>query len=94
MKRATKARGLPARATFLLVLGADPERWAKRYGIEPFTHPCIVCGESCTTSIPFAARGFRGLIAPRCACGHRTTPYALVRADGGDLIRAPEGVTS
>lgn len=83
---ARRPRPLPLRATFLLVLGADPERWARRYGIAPFTHPCAGCGASCTTSIPFAAGDHRGLIAPVCACGHPTPPYALVRADGGDIL--------
>lgn len=86
MSAATKARGLPSRATFLRVLGADPVRWAKRYGIASFTHPCAGCGTPSTTSIPFAAGDHRGLIAPACACGHPTQPYALVRADGGDIL--------
>jgi len=83
---ATKVRGLPARSTFLLVLGADPERWAKRYGIAPFTAGCAGCEAPSTTSIPFAAGAHRGLIAPVCTCKHPTPPYALVRADGGDIL--------
>lgn len=87
MSAATKARGLPVRATFLLILNADPDRWAKRYGIAPFTQPCARCGAPSATSIPFAAGDNRGLIAPVCACKHPTPPYALVRADGGDILR-------
>lgn len=87
MSAVPKVRALPSRATFLRVLGADPERWAKRYGIAPFTHPCTGCGAPSTTSIPFASVDHRGLIALVCACKHPTPPYALVRADGGDILR-------
>lgn len=73
------------RSRFLLVLGADPKRWAARFGIRPFTHPCGRCGRMLTTSIPFACGTFRGLISPQCLCGNDRPPYGIVRRDG-DLI--------
>jgi hypothetical protein len=76
-----------SRGSFLRVLGVDAEAWAKRYGITPFTAPCSACGGPCTTSIPFFAAGFRGLMSPPCACGVTRTPYALVRDDGGEVLR-------
>ena len=67
------------RATFLRVLNSDGVRWARRYGIEPFTHPCSECGREMRTSIPSARGQLRGLIAPVCACGNTNTPYCVVR---------------
>ena len=66
------------REKFLLVLGSDPKRWAERFGIEPFSHPCIDCGEMLSTSLPFACDSLRGLIAPRCSCGNDRPPYCVV----------------
>lgn len=68
------------RDRFLLVLGQDPEAWAARFGIEPFTHPCDGCGEPLSTTLPFASGELRGLIAPRCACGNDAPPYCVVGA--------------
>lgn len=76
------------RSAFVRVLGPSAEAWARRYGIDPFTTPCSVCSRPCTTSVPIAAPGLRGLMAPTCACGHPRPPYAVVRADGGELLRA------
>ncbi len=70
------------RRGFLRVLGACPEQWAKRYGLEPCTHPCYRCGASLTTTVPFAKADFRGLIAPVCACGFEGGPYCIVRVSG------------
>lgn len=76
------------RAKFMVVHGADPGRWAARYGIEPFTHPCR-CGLPCTTSIPFFRGRLRGLLSPTCPCGNDRTPYCAVSVDG-DVLRALE----
>jgi hypothetical protein len=32
------------RSRWLLVYNADPDEFAKRYGIAPFTADCYVCG--------------------------------------------------
>jgi hypothetical protein len=83
------------RERFLIVLGADAERWAKRYDIEPFSHPCSECGRMLTTSIPFAEGTLRGLVAPRCACGNDLTPYGAVRDPKfGDLFSGIEAPSS
>jgi hypothetical protein len=67
-------------ATDLTVLGVDPVRWAERWGIEPFSHPCNTCGAVRTASIPFVRGTLRGLYSPPCACGDRSwTPYCMVR---------------
>lgn len=71
-------------ARFLIVLGADPARWAKRYDIEPYSGTCR-CGRPVTTTIPFARGVLRGLIAPWCPCGSVSRPYCVVSASG-DLI--------
>jgi hypothetical protein len=76
------------RARFILVLGADPVKWAKRWGIEPGSAPCYFCKAELTTSIPFAVDGLRGLVAPTCACGNKNTPYCVVAAKGGDILEA------
>ena len=73
------------RSRFMLVLGADPVKWAKRYDILPFTHPCSRCGAQTTTSIAFASGNCRGLIAPQCECGHPSPPYCIV-GDWGQLF--------
>lgn len=72
---------------FLLVHGQDPDEWAQRYGIEPFTHPCSRCDAPLTTTIPFACGSLRGLLAPVCSCGNELTPYCVVRdPKHGDLL--------
>lgn len=73
------------RDRFMKVLGGDPAKWANRYGIEPFTHPCRECGLYFTTSIPIARGTLRGLIAPVCECGNADTPYCVVSAKGDVL---------
>lgn len=66
------------RDRFLLFYGVDPQRWSRRYGIEPASVPCYECGAELFTSIPFAQGDLRGLIAPRCKCGFENTPYCVV----------------
>lgn len=84
-------------AKFLLVLGIDAELWAARHDIQPFTVPCDTCGRPMTTTIPFAWRSLRGLIAAKCSCGSESTPYCVVRdLRSGDLLtdtraRDPKG---
>lgn len=75
------------RSKFLLIFGEDAEKWAARYDIEPFSHPCGRCKRILTTTIPFACGQFRGLIAPQCACGNERPPCAIVRDPRyGDLF--------
>lgn len=62
------------RSRFLRVYGADPVSWAERYGLEPFTRPCVDCGAEMTTSVAFASGPARGLIAPPCPCGSSDCP--------------------
>jgi hypothetical protein len=70
-----------------LVYGISQEAWTRRFGVEPFSHPCSECGEVLTTSLPFVQGQMRGLSAPRCKCGNDHTPYAVVRdARYGDLF--------
>jgi hypothetical protein len=73
-----------------IVHGVSTERWIARYDLEPFTHPCNSCGEPLTTTIPFIWGQFRGLMAPRCACGDPNPPYCFVRDPKlGDLFDYP-----
>lgn len=75
------------RLKFLRVLGADPVRWADRYGLLPFDAACDGCGSSVTTSVPFACGTLRGLLAPHCDCGNAFPPYCVVRDERyGDLF--------
>jgi len=79
------------RERFLFVHGVGAAQWAARYEIEPSTHPCYDCGEPLTTSIPFAIGQLRGLVAPACACGNKSTPYCVVRDPRyGDLLTGTE----
>lgn len=66
------------RSKFLLILGIDSEEWADRYGISPFSCPCIRCNHVLTTSVPFAYNELRGLISPRCICGDEHPPYCII----------------
>ena len=77
-----------SRRRFLRVISADPNDWAERYGIEPFTVPCSGCGATRVTSIPFFSGTLRGLIAPGCECGcDSLPPYCVVRVgSAGDLF--------
>lgn len=71
----------------LVVHGATAEAWARRYGIEAFSHPCSECGRMATTTIPFAQGTVRGLQSPPCECGNERTPYVVVRDPAhGDLL--------
>ncbi len=63
---------------FLVVHGADADRWARRHGVEPFTTPCEPCGSVKTTTIPIARGKLRGLMAPRCECGDPSDTYCVV----------------
>lgn len=75
------------RSKFLIAHGVNADKWAVRYNIEPFSHPCGRCGTVLTTSIPFASGQFRGLIAPQCSCGNERPPCAIVRDPKyGDLF--------
>ncbi len=79
------------RERFLIVHGTDGTRWAERYSIEPLSAPCIYCGASLKTTLPFACGSLRGLVAERCDCGNENTPYCLVRGAGaGDLFTGTE----
>lgn len=80
------------RNQFLLVLGEDASAWAARFGIEPYEHPCDVCGAPMRTTIPCASGELRGLIAPVCECGNVDVPYCVVRdPKRGDLFTGGEG---
>lgn len=75
----------------LYVYGVTVESWTRKYGVQPFSHPCAGCGTILTTSIPFAQGTLRGLEAPECVNGcHNEAsrpPYALVRdPKHGDLF--------
>lgn len=63
----------------LIVHGATVAEWTRRFGIQPFSHPCYVCGRLLTTTVPFAQGTLRGLAAPRCECGDEATPFCVVR---------------
>jgi hypothetical protein len=81
---ARKRAKFPSR---LLIYGVSAESWSKRWGLEPFTNPCVVCGKSCSTTIPFVQGAFRGLQAPPCYCGHPFPPYCVVvDFSKGDLL--------
>lgn len=85
------------RKHFLILYGVDPVRWARRWGLEPFTHPCSECGALLTTTLPFARDTLRGIIAPPCACGNTCTPYEVVRDPAhGDVFtdRSGRGLAS
>ncbi len=83
-----------------LVYGVTAEEWTRRYGIEPFSHPCYGCGRMLTTTIPFRQGQLVGLTAPNCECGEHDVaadsgpddrrslpPYALTRDPKfGDLL--------
>jgi hypothetical protein len=74
-----------------LVYGVSVAEWTKRYGVEPFSHPCYECGRVLSTSIPFVQGTLRGLQAPQCECGHPNPPYAMVRDPAyGDLFTGRE----
>jgi hypothetical protein len=67
-----------------VAVNSDPKEWARRYDIEPFTHPCHCCGAELTTTIPIASRTLRGMSAPNCDCGNARPPICLVAAPGHD----------
>ena len=69
----------------LLILNQDPDAWAKRYDIEPFSYRCYWCGRMKRCTIPFVR--LRGLAAPRCPCGSTEDTYCIVRDPrSGDLL--------
>jgi hypothetical protein len=72
----------------LIIHGADPVKWARRYGIQAFTADCYGCGAARECTLPFAQGKLRGLIAPVCECGKANPPYCMVSATGGDVLNA------
>lgn len=75
----------------LLIFGVSAARWTARYGVLPFSHPCLDCGRILTTTIPFVQGSLRGLQAPTCECGNEQTPFGLVRDPAyGDLFTGRE----
>lgn len=52
-------------------------KWAKRYNIEIRSRPCQKCGITQKTTIPWASKDWRGLVAPIHECGEE---YELVTA--------------
>jgi hypothetical protein len=80
----------------LLIHGADPVAWAKRWGIEiPDPVPCYHRGALLTLDVPFVRGTLRGLTARECACGghgeNSRPPYCEVRADGGVVLQDLSG---
>lgn len=77
------------RERMLILHGVDPDEWARRWDIEPFSTRCHWCGIEQTTTIPFACGSLRGLVAPRCECADTDIqpPYCAVRDPRfGDLL--------
>lgn len=74
------------RDRFMRVLGADPAKWAKRWGIKPASAPCYTCDAERVTSIPFATGALRGLMAPVCPCGNDRGPYCVVDSQGRCIV--------
>lgn len=70
------------RRRWLIAYGVDPVRWARRWGIEPFSYPCSLCGVELATTLPFVVGDLRGLVAPPCTCGNQRTPYAVILGEG------------
>jgi hypothetical protein len=69
------------------VYGADPDRWAKRHGLEPFSCKCHDCDRTKVTTIPVAAPdGIRGLMAPPCPCGSPAKTYCIVAVSCANLL--------
>lgn len=62
----------------IVPVGTTAEEWTEKYGVEPFTAECYKCGQPQTTTIPFAFEQLRGLMAPKCECGHPYSPYCVV----------------
>jgi hypothetical protein len=73
------------RSAFLRVPGADPERWARRWGLEIVTAPCQECGAERRTDVPIAGGTLRGLESSPCkACGDASgVPYCVRPTSGG-----------
>lgn len=67
-----------ARERIVRLVGGESPAFERRHGLERFTYPCDQCGAPLTTSEPFALGALRGLVAPDCACGNTSTPYAVV----------------
>lgn len=77
------------RVRFFSVHGSNPVRWAKRNGLEPFTHPCSECGKELTTTVPIAFASWRGLSCPPCECGNENVPYCIGLTSLRDIAKLP-----
>jgi len=78
------------RSRFLFPIGTDPQRWAERYDLTPFTGPCSDCGAMLTTTLPFVNGDLAGLAAPGCECGNENTPYCMIAKPGAPDILSAE----
>lgn len=84
-KRKKRRRGGKPR---LIIHGVSAEEWTRRYGVEPFSHPCYTCKALRTADIPFRQGTLVGFTAPeKCACGDGGAPFAMMRDPKyGDLF--------
>ena len=58
----------------------EAEEWAIKYGLEIKSCACQNCGVTLWTTIPFASKFLRGLIAPTCDdCGNESTPFTYIK---------------
>lgn len=57
---------------YLLAISENLESWCARYNVQPSERKCMHCDRSLKTTIPAFGRGWRGLVAPQCACGMTT----------------------
>jgi hypothetical protein len=72
------------------VFGISAEAWTRKYGVVPYTRPCVDCGALRTTSLPFVQGGAHGLMAPTCACGNSDdAPYVVLLDDFAKMGGAP-----
>jgi hypothetical protein len=53
----------------MLKVITDPKDWASKYKIPVKESKCQNCGCSVDLSVPFAIKGYRGLMSKEHACG-------------------------
>lgn len=78
-----RRKAVPRVPPRLLIHGADPVKWAQRWGIDIPEPVMCDCGRLKRCDVPYAQGDWRGIQASPCVCGDGSVaPYCVVHRDG------------
>lgn len=63
----------------------NADEWAKKYDITEREGECPKCKIAIKTTIPFAIKGYRGLVSEDHGCGEKYTRKSMVPVDSEEI---------